>query len=485
MLFNSVSYIFVFLPVTVAVFWVLMWQGQKRVALSALSLASLVFYGWWNPLYLPLLIGLMIVNFLIGAYLMRATQWRKAVLVAGLALNLCTLAYFKYAAFLAANANEVFGTHIAVGTIVLPLAISFFTFQKIAYICDAYAGKVSDRSFLHFSLFVSFFPQLIAGPIVHHRDVIPQFSALRTSDINWGVAATGLGLFTVGLFKKVVIADGLAQFVGPLFDAATTGARLTAADAWLAMLSYTFQLYFDFSGYSDMAIASALFFGIRLPINFFSPYKATNIIEFWRCWHMTLSRFLRDYLYIPLGGNRSGALRRYINLFLTMVLGGLWHGAGWTFVAWGALHGAYLTVNHLFRLAFGEMKSRLWNAAGFVLTFLAVAVGWVLFRAPTLGSASNILSGLAGPLDAPLHLPPAVTGTVAIVTSRPDEAAIILLLAAAGIAFGLPNTAQCFLERTSRLSFQANIVFFILLLVLWLGIALSLGGPSEFLYFQF
>ena len=253
---------------------------------------------------------------------------------------------------------------------------------------------------------------------------------------------------------------------------------------WAAIV-YSVVLYCDFSGYCDMAIACSRLMGVNVPENFNWPYAASSIREFWRRWHITLSRFLRDYLYIPMGGNRLGTAGRAAATLATMLLGGLWHGAAWTFVAWGALHGAYLTVNHLFRLAFGEMKSRLWNAAGFVLTFLAVAVGWVLFRAPTLGSAGNILSGLAGPLDAPLHLPPAVTGTVAIVTSRPDEAAIILLLAAAGIAFGLPNTAQCFLERTSRLSFQANIVFFILLLVLWLGIALSLGGPSEFLYFQF
>lgn len=485
MLFNSVAYIFAFLPVTACIFWLLMWLGHKQMALSALSLASLFFYGWWNPVYVPLLLALVLANYAIGYYLASGTRWRKAVLTGGLALNLAVLGYFKYAAFLAANANSLLGTSIETGTILLPLAISFFTFQKIAFLCDAYAGKVNDLSFLRFGLFVSFFPQLIAGPIVHHREIMPQFARLEMKHLTWDTLATGLGLFSVGLFKKVVIADGLSQFVGPVYTAAAEGSVLNAGDSWLGMLAYTFQLYFDFSGYSDMALGSALLFGIHLPVNFYSPYKATSIIDFWRRWHITLSNFLRDYLYIPLGGNRRGPLRRYVNLFITMLLGGLWHGAGWTFVAWGALHGAYLIINHLFRAVAGESRSWLANIAGFLLTFLAVAIAWVFFRAPTFPSALAVLQGLSGSIEAPQFLPAAVTGTVLVISSQPEEAAAAMLAIAAAMAFLLPNAAQYFLTPHRRIAFAPNLLNFLLVAACWICVIISLGGPSEFLYFQF
>ena len=485
MLFNSVAYIFAFLPLTVSVFWLLMWFGRKQWALSALSLASLFFYGWWNPVYVPLLLGLVLANYAIGYYLATAQRWRRTVLSFGLVLNLGTLGYFKYAAFLAANANAVLGTHIDAGTILLPLAISFFTFQKIAFICDAYAGKVNDLSFLRFGLFVSFFPQLIAGPIVHHREIMPQFARLEMKHLTWDILATGLSLFSVGLFKKVVLADGLSQFVGPVFTAAAEGNTLNAGDSWLGMMAYTFQLYFDFSGYSDMALGSALLFGIRLPVNFYSPYKATSIIDFWRRWHITLSNFLRDYLYIPLGGNRKGPLRRYLNLFLTMLLGGLWHGAGWTFVAWGALHGGYLIINHLFRAVVGERKGWIAGLAGFVLTFLAVAVAWVFFRAPTFSAAITVLQGLVSGIDMPQFLPTAVTGTVLIISSQPEEAAAAMMAIACVFAFLPPNAAQYFLDPKRRFAFAPNIFNFLLVAACWICVIISLGGPSEFLYFQF
>ncbi len=456
MLFNSVSYIFAFLPVTFCIFWVLMWLGRKSLALSSLSLASLFFYGWWNPVYVPLLLFLVLANYVTGYYLVTSRQWRKPVLIAGLILNLAALGYFKYAAFLAANANAAFGTGIDVGTIVLPLAISFFTFQKIAFICDAYADKVNDLNFLRFGLFVSFFPQLIAGPIVHHREIMPQFARLEARHLTWNIVATGLSLFSVGLFKKVVIADGLSQFVGPVFTAASEGAALNAGDSWLGMLAYTFQLYFDFSGYSDMALGSALLFGIRLPVNFYSPYKATSIIEFWRRWHITLSNFLRDYLYITLGGNRKGPARRYVNLFITMLLGGLWHGAGWTFIIWGLLHGVYLIINHLLRHLLGERQGLAWKVAGFVVTFFAVALAWVFFRAPNAAAAFAVLQGLAHAIEAPQHLPAAVSGTVLIISSQPDDAAAAMLAIAAAIAFLTPNAAQFFLEQKRKIGFRTE-----------------------------
>lgn len=485
MLFNSVAYIFAFLPATFAVFWVLMWLGRKSLALSALSLASLFFYGWWNPVYVPLLLFLVLANYAVGYYLATASNWRKPVLIAGLALNLTTLGYFKYAAFLAANTNALLGTGIDVGTIVLPLAISFFTFQKIAFICDAYAGKVNDLNFMRFGLFVSFFPQLIAGPIVHHREIMPQFAALEARHLTWDIVAKGLSLFSIGLFKKVVIADGLSQFVGPVFDAARDGAVLNTGDSWLGMLAYTFQLYFDFSGYSDMALGSALLFGIRLPVNFYSPYKATSIIDFWRRWHITLSNFLRDYLYIPLGGNREGPARRYVNLFITMLLGGLWHGAGWTFVIWGLLHGVYLIINHALRHLLGERKGFVRKAAGFATTFFAVALAWVFFRAASVDAALVVLQHLTGSIAAPQHLPAAVSGTILVLSSQPEEAAAAMLAIAAALAFLAPNAAQYFLEQKQRLTFAANLPNFLLVAACWICVVVSLGGPSEFLYFQF
>ncbi|HIE55708.1 MAG TPA: MBOAT family protein, partial [Chromatiaceae bacterium] len=285
--------------------------------------------------------------------------------------------------------------------IVLPLAISFFTFQQIAYLVDAYKGITHEYRFMHYALFVTFFPQLIAGPIVHHKEMLPQFMTRDNVSPRLENITIGLTIFFIGLFKKSVLADGVAPYSTSVFEAAATGHPVTFFVAWGGALAYTMQLYFDFSGYSDMAIGAARLFGIRLPLNFHSPHKAVNIVEFWRRWHITLSRFLRDYLYIPLGGNRKGKFRRYLNLFLTMLLGGLWHGAGWTFVVWGGLHGLYLAINH----AWGKLRPSLpfWfrpgksvgKALAWSITFLAVVVGWVFFRAPDFPSAINMLQGMA------------------------------------------------------------------------------------------
>jgi len=264
---------------------------------------------------------------------------------------------------------------------VLPLGISFFTFQKIALLADAYEGKIQSLNFLDYALFVLFFPQLIAGPIVHHSEAMSQFQT--RGPVQASVIAMGLTIFAIGLANKVLLADSLAVYATPQFDAAAAGAPLSFLAAWSGALAYTLQLYFDFSGYTDMAIGAALLFGVRLPLNFNSPYKARNIIDFWRRWHMTLSRFLRDYLYIPLGGNRHGKLSRYLNLFITMLFGGLWHGAGWTFIFWGALHGFYLAINHgwealLARFGAGDVNPGGARRLGAqVVTFLAVVVGWV------------------------------------------------------------------------------------------------------------
>ncbi|MGH6886959.1 MAG: MBOAT family O-acyltransferase, partial [Geminicoccales bacterium] len=330
MLFNSFEFILAFLPVTLIGFFLLGGRESPRAALSWLVLTSLFFYGWWNPSYLVLIIGSICFNFFVGQRLLARSS--KAILGFGVAVNLLSIAYFKYAGFLAFNIEELAGVEVGLEHIVLPLAISFFTFQQIAYLVDAHRGEVRAEGFVNYALFVTFFPQLIAGPIVHHSEVLPQFARRSTYRLDLDNLALGLTVFSIGLFKKVVLADGIATYATPMFAAAQGGYEPTLFEAWGGALAYTFQLYFDFSGYSDMAVGLGLMFNIRIPINFDSPYKAVNVIDFWRRWHITLSRFLRDYLYIPLGGNRRGPERRYVNLMLTMLLGGLWHGAGWTFV---------------------------------------------------------------------------------------------------------------------------------------------------------
>ncbi len=349
----------------------------------------------------------MVVNFFIGRFLSRSTRTPKSVvhkiaLVTGIGINLGVLAYYKYAGFLAANINAVLGSQIGFGEIILPLAISFFTFQQIAYLVDAYQGITKEYRFFHYALFVTFFPQLIAGPIVHHKEMLPQFMRAENLKPQLSNLSVGASIFAIGLFKKAVLADGVAVYATPVFMDAAAGQEISLFEAWGGALAYTCQLYFDFSGYSDMAIGAARMFGIRLPLNFHSPYKATSITEFWRRWHITLSRFLRDYLYVPMGGNRRGPARRYLNLMITMLLGGLWHGAGWTFVAWGALHGAYLVVNHVWRKV--RKFSGRWLAgpsvigrfASWLLTFVAVVIGWVFFRAADFDAAVHMLAGMSG-----------------------------------------------------------------------------------------
>ena len=399
MLFNSLPFIFLFLPVVVAGFFVL---GRKSPMSAAawLTLASLFFYGWWNPLYVGLLVLSMVFNYRAGVAI--AQQRSRGLLTLAVAADLALLAYYKYANFFVDNLNAALQTQLSLGEIILPLGISFFTFTQIAFLVDAYQGKAREYNFVHFALFVTYFPHLIAGPILHHAEMMPQFARRDIYAPDAAKLAAGVTLFVLGLTKKVLIADGVGAYVAPFFDAARGGTMLTLVEAWCGALAYTFQLYFDFSGYSDMAVGLSLLFGVRLPANFHSPYKAVNIIDFWRRWHMTLSRFLRDYLYVPLGGNRKGPARRYINLFVTMLLGGLWHGAGWTFVLWGALHGVYLCVNHGWRalyhaLGFGAKQSSAWGRAlARGITFVAVVVGWVVFRADSLSTAQTILHGMAG-----------------------------------------------------------------------------------------
>lgn len=402
MLFNSNGFLFAYLPITLLIFFAVGGRNRTFAALW-LVIASVFFYGWWNPKFVSLLLASVTLNYLAGRMIVRRVGRAsgKKILIGAVSANLILLGLFKYTNFFIATVNDVAGTDLPLTSIILPLGISFFTFTQIAYLVDAYHGRAKGYDFLHYLLFVTYFPHLIAGPIYHHRQMMPQFTAASMYRLSSTNIAIGLAVFTIGLGKKVLLADNFAEYATPVFNEANQGTSLKFFAAWTGVLAYTFQLYFDFSGYSDMAIGLAKMMGITLPVNFNSPYKAPNIIEFWRRWHMTLSRFLRDYLYILLGGNRRGSLRKYVNLMTTMILGGLWHGANWTFVVWGALHGAYLLCNHAWIAVRKQMFAHTESSPstrylGIVITFVAVAVAWVFFRAENFASALVILEGMSG-----------------------------------------------------------------------------------------
>ncbi len=516
MLFNSYEFIYGFLPIAALLFFILSASGQTTLAAGWLGLASLFFYGYWNPHYILLLVASIAANYLMGRGILRLRDGRRSrdcrlLLVAAVAFNLGLLGYYKYANFFVDSLNMLAGTGFQLGKIVLPIGISFFTFTQIAYLVDAYQGKAREANPAHYLLFVSYFPHLIAGPILHHSEMMPQFADRRTYRFDVTNFSIGVLFLFIGLFKKVVLADGIQPFVGPVFDA-DPSYRLTFLEAWPGALAYTLQLYFDFSGYSDMAIGLSKMFNIDLPLNFNSPYKAYNIIEFWRRWHMTLSRFLRDYLYISLGGNRHGRLRRYANLMATMLLGGLWHGAGWNFVIWGGLHGLYLTCNHAWRnfraKVLGHDLDRptiAGRTAGVVLTFLAVVAAWVFFRAPSLPAAFNILQGMAG-----LHgvvLPEEwqatfATGGAALagmpfgyLEAFGGARQVIWVAALLAIAWGLPNSQEfagrlrtSVLPRLGPRAVQSGSWSALGALSVLISLLVMINGSrgvSEFIYFNF
>lgn len=395
MLFNSYEYMIFFLPVTLLVYFVLNRKKLTVAATAWLVFASLFFYSWWNIKYLALIIGSIIFNFAVGTALIRTGKTRqlglsrKTILLLGIGIDVALLGYFKYTDFFITNINLLTGWQINLQRIVLPLGISFFTFTQIAYLVDAYQSRVREYDFLRYSLFVTFFPHLLAGPIIHHKEMMPQFADLKNRVINYRNIAPGLYLFFIGLFKKIVIADALSPVVAVGFDKMHS---LSLIEAWISSLSYTFQLYFDFSAYTDMALGASLMFNIRLPFNFDSPYKSVNIAEFWRRWHMTLSRFLRDYIYIPLGGNRAGDLNTYRNLMITFLIGGIWHGAGWTFVFWGFMHGIATVIHRMWT----KINMKMPRFLAWFLTFNFVNIAWVFFRAKTWDDAVKVLKGMFG-----------------------------------------------------------------------------------------
>jgi len=530
MLFNSYTYLLIFLPLAVLGFQLLR-RAPYRVGIGWLVLASLVYYGWWNPdpsepwspRYLLLIVGSCFGNYFFGRFLAgrvardrnpggddtsapaqlmppgrprgEAPHSARLMLAAGVAANLAVLGWFKYLGFFAATVQALAGEGFSAPGVILPLGLSFFTFQQIAYLVDAYRGEAGEYHITDYFLFVTFFPQLIAGPIVHHREMMPQFARGR-GGVGWQRHfPVALGFLAVGLFKKVVIADHMATIATPIFHlAGEAGRDPTMAEAWAGTLAYAMQIYFDFSGYSDMAIGSARLFGIRLPLNFHSPYKAASIIDFWRRWHITLSRFLRDYLYIPLGGNRKGVPRRYGNLMITMLLGGLWHGAGWTFVVWGGLHGLFLCVNNAW-LWLRKRRSLppLPRPVAIGITFLAVLAAWTFFRAGSFAAAGRLLHAMAG-LDGFSGWP----NKAARVVASAEPLKIIPVLVACWL---LPNTQEIFrryrpalvVEQSMDLprfpnrwwQWRPTVPFALATAALLVVVGLNFDKVSEFIYFQF
>lgn len=397
MLFASGYFLLVIYPLILIVFLMLQKTSLGSLSLGWLALSSILLYAWWDPVSLPLLLASMMGNYALGNQIIRVpepAQQRKTIfLMLGITLNLLALAYYKYLAFLANIAHPLLGFSHETPATPIPLGISFLTFLQIAYLVDVSRHTGVRTSFLYYSVFVTFFPKVIAGPITRLEQFFPQLHALEHPLHSTTLqVAEGVTVFAIGLFKKMVLADPIGLIADPIFGRLSDGTNISGMEAWIGVLAYTFQLYFDFSGYTDMAIGLARSFGICLPENFNSPYQATSIIDFWRRWHITFSSFLRDFLYIPLGGNRKGLLRQHANLFITMVLGGLWHGANWTFVIWGALHGAYLSVNHLWEKTSIVCPSWISRA----LTFFCVVFAWGWFRVDSIDGGQRLCRSLAG-----------------------------------------------------------------------------------------
>ncbi len=432
MVFSSYVFLLAFLPAVLIGFYALRARRAYHASVTFLLAASFVFYAYWSLPHLAVLIASIGANYALGriAAGRRSKPVRRAATALGIAGNLSLIFIFKYLDFAGTNLAAVTGGQWTLLNFLLPIGISFFTFQQIAYLVDCYTSGKAERSARDYALFVSFFPQLIAGPIVHHSQTRPQFAALAKAPLNLDMLPYGVLIFAMGLFKKAMIADPIARAIDPIYAAAAAGDPLTAAMVWTAMVGYTLQIYFDFSGYCDMAIGLGLMLGVRLPVNFNSPYKAKSIIEFWRRWHITLSNFLRDYVYIPLGGNRGSQLFRLRNIFLTMLIGGIWHGAAWTFVIWGALHAAMITANHALRV-WAPMLDRWDDTATTVVKRMGllafVMLAWVFFRADSLPTAMSIIAalGAAGPASVGV-----------------EPAALALMAVAAGLALFAPNSLE-------------------------------------------
>lgn len=485
MLFNSLEFIIIFLPIVFVGYFLLNKTKKYSLSIAWLVVASLLFYSWWNPKYFLLILISMIFNYLIGILIRKSEHVtrRKSFLIIGILGNIGLLGYYKYADFFITNVNSLFNSNIPLLQLLLPLAISFFTFQQIAYLVDTYRNETKEYNFATYSLFVTFFPQLIAGPIVHHKEMMPQFASNENKSIKMDNIAKGLFIFLIGLTKKVALADTFAVWANDGFQ---NYEALTSAEAWITSLSYTFQLYFDFSGYSDMAIGIALLFNIKLPVNFFSPYKSTTIQEFWRYWHTTLSKFLTQYIYIPLGGNRKGENRTYIHIFIIFAISGIWHGAGWTFVIWGIMHGL---ASIIYR-AWSKFGIRLPKILAWFITFMFVNATWVYFRSETVEQAHVILNkmihiqqiDIIQLLSRPLPFPTGKTFSYIWVTLDNPKLVILFILISLIVVLFTKNSIELLRDFKPNL---VSLVWVQLCIIFVLGSIFFLHKNSEFLYFNF
>jgi D-alanyl-lipoteichoic acid acyltransferase DltB (MBOAT superfamily) len=515
MLFNSYIYIFCFLPIVLLLYFSVARLKNCNLSSYILVFASLFFYSYWNIIYLPLILFSIIFNYIVGSYLTSEKEIRylrhKAVFIVAVVANLGLLGFFKYFDFFVDTINQVCRLNLGLLNIALPLAISFFTFQQLAYVTDSYRKETKGYHFIDYCKFVTFFPQLIAGPIVYHKEVMGQFADVKNHVFNFSKFNQGVAVFSIGLLKKVILADSIARYATPVFQTADSGTSVSFFEAWGGALAYTTQLYFDFSGYSDMAIGAALMFGIVITENFNSPYKSLNIIDFWRRWHITLSRFIKSYVYIPLGGNRRGSM--HLNLLIAMLLGGLWHGAGWNFVLWGLLHGVCLIINHTWRhfrkKVLGHDLSKT-NIIGRVcsigLTFFTVVLGWVFFRAETYTGVKQMFHGMFNFNDMVLasrtskFLPEFTHRFITFQESTRNigMVAYVWIIGLLFLIFFMPNTAQLVsffkssyepMDAASK-SFSSRLMKYAL--PIYVGIlfficvkAIGYTPDSEFLYFDF
>ncbi len=490
MLFNSFEFIYLFLPVTWLGYY-LIGRHSRLGAAAWVGIASIFFYGWWDTSALPVLGASIVFNYVCGLALSKvASQQSKPdlatskLLVSAVATNLVYLGFYKYANFFVGSALGLMpdAGHVSnpFADVMLPIGISFFTFTQIAFLVDCKRGLVREQNFIHYVLFVTFFPHLIAGPVLHHAQMMPQFANAQSYKLNQNHLVWGVIVFTIGLGKKLLIADAVAPYADALFNSAALGFQPTFNDAWTGVLAYTTQIYFDFSGYSDMAVGLGLLFNIRLPVNFNYPYAAQNIIDFWRRWHISLSTFLRDYLYIALGGNRHGKSRRYINLMLTMLLGGLWHGANWTFIIWGGLHGLALVINHGWQKMrpAGWEHARIYTLLCWLLTFVFVCFTWVVFRADTMTAAMAVYKGMLGlnGMDLTLKLP-----------GWKREYNLFLSLALVLYLLNIKTLRQWVYSEKAELAQRSALPVALVLFAAGIFILAieQIGQASVFLYFQF
>lgn len=516
MLFNSAPFLFLFLPLALLLFWSLRASRFYKFSFDALLALSVVFYAFWRVEYVFLLGASILVNFIFAKRLQ--VRPAKFVFGAGVCVNLIVLAYFKYAAFGVEILNDFTHTPFSVPDIILPLGISFFTFQQIAFLYDVYRREFEIKSFRQYALAVTFFPHLIAGPIVMARKLVPQFVADEPKSFFHDMTFMGLCLFVMGLFKKVVIADNMAMYANPLFARVENGITLSFMDAWVAALSYSFQLYFDFSGYSDMALGLGFMFGIVLSVNFYAPYKATNIASFWNRWHISMSNYFRDVVFIPLGGSRVALPRHVLNLMITMFVVGLWHGAGYAFLLWGVYHGVLLSIHAVYRRIFKDaLKQVVFNpiyiTMSYIVTMIAVVVGWVIFRAKTLDQALSIYSSMSAFKGITIPEKLGFLSDLAplqglFVVASPENVWLsvsVMSIPALAICAGIAVLAPCSInvfklqallsERANeaglgRVRFMAwtynrtpRVIF--LFAVMAVAVLFSLQRISEFLYFQF